>query len=369
MAKRTRKTTRKTAKKNTTRRAARTSRARKKPSRRTWVKMKDEQLLDVKLSDLDVKIRGSEIGQYVRRLYQELKDKGLEHFRPHMWLSSEWFTPDGVPGVAIPFYLAHPRLKKLERSQMLEVEGGTESWFMRILRHEAGHAIDNAYRLHYRPRWRQMFGKFSDPYPTHYQPHPYSRSFVIHIDPFYAQAHPAEDFAETFAVWLTPNSGWRQRYRTWPAMRKLEYVDELMAEIADKKPPVRNKRIVEPLHSLRRTLREHYQAKKQRYGEEWPDFFDHHLRRLFSDEPQYKKNMSAARFLQSVREEARRLVARWTGAYQYTIDQVFVDMIDRCRELNLRLKVPVEAARYEATMMVTVQTMIYLHEGHHKVAL
>lgn len=331
--------------------------------------MTDEKLLELKLSDLDVKIRGSELAPLVRKLQHEMAEKGLEHFHPHFWLSSEWFTPDGVPGIAIPFYLAHPRLRKLERAQMLEVEGGTESWCMRILRHEAGHAIDNAYRLHYRPRWRRMFGRFSDPYPTHYQPQPYSRSFVIHIDPFYAQAHPAEDFAETFAVWLTPNSGWRQRYRTWPAMRKLEYVDELMKEIGPKRPPVRNTRIIEPLHKLHRTLREHYQAKKLRYGEEWPDFYDHHLTRLFSTEPEFKRNMSAARFLQNIRADVRRLVAKWTGAYQYTIDQVFVDMIDRCREVNMRLAVPEEEARYEAALMVTVQTMIYLHEGHHKVAL
>ena len=132
---------------------------------------------------------------------------------------------------------------------------------------------------------------------------------------------------------------------------------------------LRNKRIIEPLKSLRRTLREHYQAKKARYGEEWPDFYDHHLNRLFSADRAFRQNMSAARFLQMVRADVRRLVAKWTGAYQYTIDQVFVDMIDRCRELKLRLAVPVEQARYEATMMVTVQTMIYLHEGHHKVAL
>jgi len=331
--------------------------------------MRDAQLLDLKLSDLDVKIRGSELGRLVRKLQHELEDRGLKHFRPHFWLSSEWFTPDGVPGVAIPFYLAHPRLRRLERSQMLEVEGGTESWCMRILRHEAGHAIDNAYRLHFRPKWREVFGKYSDPYPTDYAPKPYSRSFVIHIDPHYAQAHPAEDFAETFAVWLTPNSGWRQRYRTWPAMRKLEYVDELMREISEKKPRVRNRRVIEPLHQLHRTLREHYQAKKARYGEEWPDFYDHHLTRLFSSDKQFRKNMTAARFLQKIRPEARRLVAKWTGAYQYTIDQVFVDMIDRCLELKLRLAVPEELARFEATMMVTVQTMNYLHEGHHKVAL
>ena len=35
----------------------------------------------------------------------------------------------------------------------------------------------------------------------------------------YAASHPEEDFAETFAVWLTPRSNWRQsfpgRNRPW----------------------------------------------------------------------------------------------------------------------------------------------------------
>ena len=331
--------------------------------------MRDDDLLNVKLSELHLRISRTEVGRRVRKLYRELKNRGLEHFRPHVWLSSEWFTPDGVPGIAIPFYLAHPRLKKLERTQMLEVEGGTDSWCMRILRHEAGHAIDNAYRLHFRKEWREVFGYYSQPYPKLYEPKPYSRSFVIHIDQHYAQAHPAEDFAETFAVWLTPNSGWRQRYRNWPALEKLEYVDELMKEISATRPLVRSHRVVEPLKSLNRTLREHYQAKKMRYGEEWPDFYDHHLGRLFSSDRQYRKNMTAARFLQMIRADVRRLVGKWTGAYQYTIDQVFVDMIDRCRELKLRLAVPEEQARSEAAMMVAVQTMSYLYEGHHKVAL
>ena len=87
-----------------------------------------------------------------------------------MWLSSEWFSPDGIPGIAIPFYLAHPRLRKLEHRQILEVEGGTEGECMRILRHEAGHAIDTAYRLHRRKRWREIFGSFSQPYPDSYRP-------------------------------------------------------------------------------------------------------------------------------------------------------------------------------------------------------
>ena len=188
-------------------------------------------------------------------------------FRPYFWLSNEWFTPDAHSGIAIPFYLAHPRLRQLERRQMYEVEGGTERWCMRILRHEVGHALDNAYRLHFRRRYRELFGSWAAPYPKFYQPKPYSKSYVIHLDMWYAQAHPAEDFAETFAVWLRPGSGWRQRYAGWPALRKLEYVDELMAEIAGEAPAVTTRAAVaaaaRSAHDPPRALREEARALRR----------------------------------------------------------------------------------------------------------
>lgn len=333
---------------------------------RNWARLSDSALLDVRLCDLNLRIEGTELERYLDRLYWELERRGLQ-FRPHAWLAEEWFTPDGVPGIGIPFYLAHPRLKKLERKQMLAVEGGTEKWCMRILRHEAGHAIDNAYRLHYKSKYREIFGKYTEPYPEYYQPRPYSRSYVLHLDMWYAQSHPAEDFAETFAVWLNPGSRWRSRYQGWPALRKLEYVDGLMTQLAGKTPPVRTTRRVEPLKEVRITLREHYQAKRMHYGEEWPDFYDRDLRRLFSDDPKYRANKPAWQFLDQHRALLRRIVSRWTGAYQYTIDQVLLDMIDRCRELKLRLALPERKARSEALMLLTVQTMNYLHEGHHRV--
>src|SRR6187455_2638693 len=217
--------------------------------------------MDLRISDLNVGIEGSVLEPRIAQLRSELTARGLTGFDPHFWLSAEWFSPDGVPGVAIPFYLAHPRLEKLERAQMLEVEGGTPSWCMKILRHEAGHAIDNAYKLRQRLRRQQIFGPSYMQYPAHYQPRPYSKSFVLHLDSWYAQSHPDEDFAETFALWLTPDSDWRGRYTGWRALRKLEYMDELMREIAGKPPRVKTRRTVEPIEKLRMTLRKHYATK------------------------------------------------------------------------------------------------------------
>ena len=333
-----------------------------------WADLPDGDLLDLRFCDLKLTIHG-ELRRRIDRLYAELAARGLTRLRPHCWLSNEWFSPDGVPGIAVPFYLAHPRLMKLEQAQMLTVEGGPEAKCLRILRHEAGHCVDTAYRLHRRRRWRELFGSFTEPYPEAYKPRPNSKHFVTHLDGWYAQAHPAEDFAETFAVWLRPGSRWKKRYADWPALRKLEYVDEAMAEVGETVPPVRSRRTVEGLATDRRTLREHYRLKKLRYGEGFPEFFDADLFKLFSAEDRYAHRPTAASFLRKLRPELRDAVARWTGAHAYTIDQVLIDMIDRCKELKLRLAVPLGRARTEAMLMVTVRTTHYLAGGHYPVAM
>jgi hypothetical protein len=192
---------------------------------------------------------------------------------------------------------------------------------------------------------------------------------VLHLDSWYAQSHPDEDFAETFAVWLTPNSEWRQRYSGWKAGRKLEYMETLMRSIAGKPPRLDNPLEVDPQPKLRITLRQHYRTKRKHYGVDYPNFYDRDLRRIFSDAPEFSSNTTAAQFLSRIRRSTRRVVAGWTGIYQYTIDQVLEDMIARSRELKLRLAVPEEQARQEFTVLLTVQAMNYLHSGGHRLFL
>lgn len=146
-----------------------------------WVDWLDERLLDLRFCDLHVTVEGSPITAQIERLYCELGDHGLL-FRLHVWLSKEWFSSDGVPGIAIPFYLAHPRLSKLELAQMLEVGGGTSDWCMRILRHEAGHVFKNAYGIRRRRDCQVVFGRSTQPYPKFYSHRPYSKSYVLHLN-------------------------------------------------------------------------------------------------------------------------------------------------------------------------------------------
>jgi hypothetical protein len=333
-----------------------------------WAGLPDERLLDVRLCDLDLSIEDTPLEQRIAQLHGELAARGIR-FRPFFWLSDDWFTPDGVPGTAIPFYMAHPRLARLQQSHLLEVEGGTPEWCMRILRHETGHAIENAYRLRRRRRRVQLFGRSSQPYPRYYTPRPYSRSYVVHLEPWYAQSHPDEDFAETFAVWLNPDVRWRERYAGWPALKKLEYVDALMREIGPLRPVVTSRRRVDPLSRLRKTLRQHYREMREYYGVATPPVHDRDLRRLFSDAPECRGNPTAVRFIGRIRKEVGATVARWTGEYQYIIRQVVDRIAERCRELDLRLVASEEQTKLDFTIFLVVQTMHYIHSGQHRVWL
>ena len=192
---------------------------------------------------------------------------------------------------------------------------------------------------------------------------------MLHLRTWYAQAHPAEDFAETFAVWLTPRSQWWRRYKGWPALRKLEYIDELMKELAGAKPKNRTRTKVEPLSAVKITLRAHYRRKRKRYDFDLPTVYDRDLRRIFSDDPLHKSRPSAASFLRSVRREVRQIVAESTGVHQYTIDHVLENMIERCKDLKLRVATPRREARRRVMIVLTVQVMNVLHSGYHRIAV
>ena len=298
-----------------------------------WTRLSDEQLLDKRLCDLKLTLRGSPLEAAIAQLQGELAARGIR-FRPHTWLAEDWFSPDGVPGFALPFYLAHPRLRRLERRMMREVEGGNRNWFLRILRHEAGHALDNAYRLRRRRQWRETFGPASLPYPDSYRPRPGSRRFVQHLGAWYAQSHPTEDFAETFAVWLKPRSRWRTEYDGWPALAKLEYVAELMAEVAAHPPRVRTRVHVDSLSQDTRTLRQLYEARLQRYSPPTRRDEDELLMRVFTQTPGPRRRR-AATFLRRLRPRLHKSIALRERCGAYLVHQVMRAAIHRAGELGL----------------------------------
>jgi hypothetical protein len=305
------------------------------PSTR-WSRLSDEELMKLRLCDLHLTLRGSPVARYLAQLQKELKRRGIR-FKPHAWLADEWFSPDGVPGIAIPFYMVHPRLMRLERKMMGEVEGGNAAWAKRILRHEAGHAIDNAYRLRRRKDWRRMFGKASRRYPDVYRVRPASQNYVLHLGHWYAQSHPTEDFAETFAVWLQPRARWRREYAGWPALKKLEYVDALMQEIKNAPPPVTSQHVVAPLEDNHLTLGEHYRRKMARYAIGGAEAYDGRLKRVFATRDD-KRRMRASTFLRQVRPQLTRLLTRRSRLHPYLVHQVYRALLQRSAELGLVMK-------------------------------
>jgi Putative zinc-binding metallo-peptidase len=312
----------------------------------------------MRFCDLKLRIERTPLARNVRRLYREL-DKRQIKFHPHVWLSEEWFSPDGVPGIAIPFYLAHPRLERLERRMMRTVEGGSAESEMRILRHEAGHAIDTAYRLRRRRRWREVFGPASLPYPATYKARPGSRRFVQHLGEWYAQAHPCEDFAETFAVWLKPNSAWRRTYASWPAFHKLALVDELLDGVRDKRALVRNREVVEPLRDNTRTLADHYRRKLKRHNVYRRTMTDHLLERIFTDERARERGVRASTLLRAHRSGLVSAAMRELGAERYCVEQILRMVIGRAEKLHLWVRGTQRDALRHSRWMVVYLTRLY----------
>jgi hypothetical protein len=304
-----------------------------------WEALADEQLLSLRFCDLHLQIEGTELQRAIDRLYQELEQRGIR-FKPHCWLAQEWFSPDGVPGIAIPFYLAHRRLMRLERRFMREVEGGNRNWLMRILRHEAGHAIDSAYRLRRRRSWREVFGPASLPYPDTYRPRPGSRRFVQHLGAWYAQAHPTEDFAETFAVWLKPKSAWRRDYHGWPAYGKLEYIDMLAGELFAAKPVVADRSRIEDLGEDTRSLREHYTRKFARYRLPRRSGADELLLKVFTNVPRSRAAPKAASVVRELRNPLRQQLVEAGAFSEYLVHQVLRLVVARCEQLDLYVRGP-----------------------------
>jgi len=308
-----------------------------------WADYDDEALLNLRFSSLRLRLRNSLVWPDVLRLREELERRGIR-FRPHVWLSTEWFSPDRIPGFAIPFYLAHPRLRQLERNIMGEVEGGSRKWRMRIMRHETGHAIDNAYALRRRADWRRVFGRGAAPYPDDYAPRPASRRHVLHLGHWYAQSHSTEDFAETFAVWMQPKSRWRRDYADWPALGKLEFVDQILDEIATRTPKQRDRSVNYPLSVVEQTLGDHYRLKKERYGGE-ERRYDQWMARVFVPRSKRPRAPAASGFVREIEPQLRRLLERRARLHPYFVDHAIHTVTRRARQLDLVLRSPRREAK------------------------
>jgi Putative zinc-binding metallo-peptidase len=319
-----------------------------------------QQILNQPIRDLGLKIEGSPLQPLVEQLYNELEKKGLLKFHPLCYLSDEWGCPSGEPVIGIPFYLANADLGHLEK-QTNDLEDARE--IMMFLRHEAGHAFNYAYKLHRTPEWKQLFGPFRRPYHDNYRPIPFSRNFVRHLAGWYAQKHPDEDFAETFAVWLTPRSAWRQRYRGWGAMAKLRYMDRIGRKLGNVDPVRRRGQTDITVDEMDATVAEFY----QRVNGEIPLIdlaLDTDLRDIFDASKRRKSAMPAQIFLHAQKKAVVDKVAYWTGAQRPLIKKLIEAIEKRIEELGLFADKERESEHLiQITVYVTALAMNYMARG------
>jgi len=331
-----------------------------------WQELDDEPLLERKISQLGLTLEGSVLEPLIRQLYAELTARGLV-FHPPCHVGDEWFVPVGIPAIFVPFFLVHDRLRRLEARMVLEVEGDTPEWFMRLIRHEAAHAYAYAYQVFRKRKWQRVFGKTSaDATPEFYRPRPYSRSYVVHLDNWYAQSHPDEDFAETFAVWLTPGLDWRKRYAGWKALQKLEYVDELMRSLAGVPPPHQPAFRVKDFDCLNLKLKTYYARKRKQYEDTYPDFYDRDLRALFAGPAEAGRAHRASVYLRQRRRPLLEAVCEATNERKYRVHKLLSRLIDRCDELNLHLVPGAPPPDMPVAAYLTTLVMNFLFTGKFK---
>jgi hypothetical protein len=316
-------------------------------------------LLGKRISDLGLQIRGSRIERLVDELYRELEARSIS-FRPPVYLSDQWGCPDGTPLIGVPFYLVDRRLERIEAEMSGSVEDDAEA--MRYLRHECGHAVNYAFKLYERADWRRTFGSFSQPYRERYRADPFSRAYVRHILGWYAQKHPDEDFAETFAIWLTPGSDWRSEYAGWPALEKLEYVDRVLAEIRELAPDAAQPTEDDlPVESMNYTVAEHYDSGWEAIPIDDARQFDTDLRRIFASAADAPSGMLASEFIERHNREILVRLSYWTGESPAVVRSLLDHLIARSRVLGLRVSGLEAATLVELTAFGTAVVMNYRH--------
>lgn len=333
-----------------------------------WENLSDKELLELRFCDLDLKIENSRIEPLIETLYLELSQKRLK-FKPHVWISEDWYAMDGIPGIAVPFYVLHKRFSQLCRKMQLEPEGFNKAEAMKLLRHETGHAIDNAYKLRLSRLRQSLFGLSSTHYPESYAPTNISSNFVSHLNPWYAQAHPDEDWAETFAMWLTPGSNWKDLYKDTVANDKLRFMDKVMKSLQDQEPKVVKQDQPGDVSRSRRKLKTFFHEKTFALQSE-PDlnlipsaYF------IFSSEKKFRRKKRADQFLKQNKELVCKKVAEWTGHNSYTIKGFYSRFTKNCTILNLHLMKSERDTRVDVTCMFTSQVINSTLFGSNKILM
>jgi hypothetical protein len=318
-------------------------------------------LLETRICDLGLAIEGSPVEKLVQQLYRELEQKKIMKFRPAVYLTDEWGCPSGEPVIGIPFYLARPDLGQIEK-EANDLEDSRE--IMMYLRHEAGHAFNYAYKLHRTPEWKQLFGPYRRPYRENYRPVLFSKDYVRYLPGWYAQKHPDEDFSETFAVWMTPRSNWRKKYRGWGAMAKLRYMERIARELGNADPLRKRGKTDVTVSEMEMTVGEFYRHST----EQMPLLdvnLDGDLSAILKGSRKSKSAEPAAPFLKKHRKSLVDQIAIWTAMQRPLVRKLMESIEKRSAELDLFIDRKKEA-EYLSELTVFVTTLVMNHLARSK---
>ena len=320
---------------------------------------------------LNLEIAGTALEPVIAEFEREVRALGIR-IEPHCYLSTEWGVPFPSVSIGIPFYLANDELTAYHGEQVGHFEGVGRWELLRYLRHEMGHVVNYAYQLYDNEEWVKIFGSMTQPYVEDYRPRPFSRDFVIHLPGWYAQKHPDEDWAETFAVWMTPGEQWREQYRDWPALRKLEFCDELMAQLAKIEPAITAIDADEAVASLAVTPEEYYGASEM-IDEEYPQGLDGALRAIFDDFSLNREMdtgeetwVDATDLIGRIRVQLAADVFRWTGHFPERTHALLRHLSHRCDVLKQGYpQLREQAVTIAFTTLVTALAMNHVEHGNY----
>lgn len=334
-----------------------------------WTQLSDKELLELRFCDLNLSLRKSRLTPFIKKLYKELSEKDLR-FKPHFWVADEWFATDGIPGIALPFYLTHDRLIDLHIRQLGDAEGSDPIECMKLLRHEAGHALDNAFHLRRLRKRQKLFGLSSTPYPDHYYPKLGYKNFVYHLNPWYTQAHPDEDWAETFAVWLATKKSWKKQYKRWPlALEKLTFIENTMQKLQGQKPKVQRRLRPGNISRSTRKLKTFYNDKKSQLQPEQNFDLKPIVESFFTPLAKYQKNKKASAFLKKEKPILIQTLSTWTGQSPYTLSLMIDEMIKDSEKKPFRLIDSEKNTRLHLVAMLTAFVMNSAQSGQNGIKM
>ncbi|HWM90763.1 MAG TPA: putative zinc-binding metallopeptidase [Thermoanaerobaculia bacterium] len=324
------------------------------------------------IRDLGLRIPGTQLEPVLAEFEEELARAGILRVRPRFYLSSEWGVPFGTVAIAIPFYLSSRELTEVHAERTGHVEGLGRADLLRYLRHEMGHVVNYAYKLYEDEEWVKLFGAMTQPYREEYRPEPFSRRFVRHLPGWYAQKHPDEDWAETFAVWMTPGYDWRAEYTGWPAvLAKLEYCDHVMTLLRDRDPLVVDEELDEDVGEIQYSLEQYYGGFTSS-ERDLPPGLDGALRSIFEDLG-YWEDLStdaprrpAADLIRKLIRDLPADVYRWTGHFpehtRHLLEQLALRAEDLQQVYPADREIPMAIA---LTTLVTALAMNHVHTGRY----